>query len=131
MNCISVMAGIRTIFCVVILIAAVVPLCMMPYRMFQASRDKVKLCVESGGQSYDLIFAWLAYGFVGIGVLFSLYTLGLVNRVLAIRLVCFAGCLWMFILLVCYAAVGVCAKMAKRRRTSQSAECRRHSQPGE
>ena len=115
MNCISVMEGMRTIFCVVILIASVVPFCMMPYRMFQVSRDRVKLDAESGGQPYNLIFAWLAYGFVGIGVLFSLFTLGLINRGLVVNLGCFACCVWMALLLVCYVAVGVCTRMARRR----------------
>lgn len=115
MNFISVVDGLSMTFCGVILIASVIPLCMMPYRMIQAFRDKVKRDVECGKSTYNHVFAWLAYGFVGGGIVFSLFNLGLVKRELAVSVTCFVGCIWMALLLVCCVAAGIYKRIVKRR----------------
>ena len=115
MNLISVMDCLTQICGGVILVSAVIPLCMMPYRMFQVFRDKVKLDLEYGEHTYNPIFAWLVYGSTGVGVVLSLYRLGLIDHRLAFDVACFAGCLWMVLLLVCFMAAGIYKRIARRR----------------
>lgn len=115
MNCVVVIDGLMMAISGVILIASVVPLCMMPYRMIQAFREKVKLEVEYGKQAYDHIFAWLTYGFVEGGVVYSLFIIGLIDRELSLFIICFVGCAWMGLLLVCYVAAEIYKRIVVRR----------------
>lgn len=115
MNFIPVIDCLATICCVVILVSTVIPLCMMPYRMFQVFRDKVELELECGEHTYNPIFAWLVYGLTGGGVVFSLHRLGLIDRGLAFDVASFASCLWIVLLLVCFMAAGIYKRIARRR----------------
>lgn len=112
MNFISVMDCLATICSGMTLVSAVIPLCMMPYRMLQVFRDKVKLDLEYGEHTSNPIFAWLVYGLTGAGVVFSLHRLGLIDYRLAIDVAYFAGCLWMALLLVCFVAAGIYRRIA-------------------
>ena len=57
----TVIESVDRVLCVALLIASVIPVLVMPYRIFQAFADRAKQDRESVGRTYDPIFAWLIY----------------------------------------------------------------------
>jgi len=99
MNVVSAMDTATNILCVVILATSVVPFCMMPIRVFQAYCDEVRSELDRDEETDNPMYAWIVYGLVITGVLFSICQLGLVNENHAFAVASIVGfvlaCLWL------------------------------------
>lgn len=111
----TVMESVNRVLCVAFLVASVIPILVMPYRLFQAFAIRARNSRERGEHTYNPIFAWLVYFFVVIGVVFSLHMLELLDYVRALKVgilcACSLGCLF----LCCYLVVAVYVIVVKWR----------------
>ena len=112
----TVIESVDRVLCVALLIASVIPVLVMPYRIFQAFADRAKQDRESVGRTYDPIFAWLIYSVVVAGVVFSLRILGVLDSDRALKAGVVCACLLGCLLLCCYLAVAVHKMIAKSRK---------------
>ena len=114
----TVMESVDRVLCVAFLVASVIPMIVMPYRIIQAFVDRTKKERQRGENVYGPVFAWLVYCIVVIGVVVSLHMLGVLDsgRALDVGFVC--ACLLGCLLLCCYivaATYGMIAKWRSRR----------------
>jgi NADH:ubiquinone oxidoreductase subunit 6 (subunit J) len=115
MHCQTVIESMNKALCVAFLIASVIPVLVMPYRIFQAFVTRARNSHERGEHVYNHIFAWLVYFFIVIGVVFSLHMLEVLDsgRVLKVGIICacLLGCLFLF----CYLVVAIYGAIVKWR----------------
>ncbi len=110
----TVMESVNRVLCVAFLVASVIPILVMPYRIVQAFVDKARKDCRRGEHTYNPIFAWLIYFVVVIGVVFSLCQLGALDSECALKAGVVCACLLGALLLCCYLLVLV-YKMTSRK----------------
>ncbi len=106
------------VLCVALLVASVIPVLVMPYRLFQAFVAKARMNRERGEHVYNPIFCWLAYSIVVLGAVFSLHVLDVLDSDRALKVGIACACLLGCLLLCCYLVVaiyGVILKWRSRR----------------
>ena len=115
MHCQTVIESMNKALCVAFLIASVIPVLVMPYRIFQAFVTRARNSHERGEHIYNPIFAWLAYFFIVIGVVFSLHMLELLDYGRALKVGILCACSLGCLLLCCYLVVAIYVIVVKWR----------------
>ena len=101
----TVIESVDSVLSVAFLVASVIPILVMPYRIVQAFVDKAPKDCRIGEHTYNPIFAWLIYSIVVIGVVFPFYQLGVLDSDRALKAGVMCACLLGVLLLCCYLLV--------------------------
>ncbi len=101
------------VLCCATLVVSVFPLVMMPYRIFQIYREEIRLELDNGDDSDNPWKCWITYALLVVGVVFSLFQLGCMCRLLAVAVGSACVCLLALICLFCNIAVVVYMRVVR------------------
>ena len=119
MNLVPLVNSLCKALCCATLVVSVFPLVMMPFRVFQAYRDAVRLELDGGEDAVNPLLHWMFYALLVIGVVFSLYQLGFVSHLLAVAAASACACLLACLCLLCGISAAIYTRIATGRRKSK------------